>query len=50
MSDDTDEWWKIWKTANLLFHKWQEVGEFWPEHSKFSKYPLWLVPFMHVSI
>ena len=27
---------KIWRKT-LLFQKWQEFGEIWPEHSKFSK-------------
>ena len=37
MSHDTEEWCKIWKKTDLLFQKWQEFGEFWPEHSKVSK-------------
>ena len=34
------------KKPNLLFHKWQDFGEFWPKHLKFSKYLLWLFPFV----
>ena len=28
---------KIWRKTDLLFQKWQEFGEFWPEHLKVSK-------------
>ena len=28
---------RIWRKTDLLFPKWQEFGEFWPEHSKVSK-------------
>ena len=37
MSHDTEEWCKIWRKTDLLFQKWQEFSEFWPEHSKFLK-------------
>ena len=37
MSHDTEEWCKIWRKTDLLFQKWQEFGEFWPEHSKVSQ-------------
>ena len=37
MSYDNEEWCKIWRKTNFLFQKWQEFGEFWPEHSKVSK-------------
>ena len=37
---------KIEKKTDLLFQKWQEVGEFWPEQLKFSKFPRSLVPFV----
>ena len=40
-SDDMFE-----KKTDLLFQKWQEFAEFWPEHSKFSKFSLLLVPFV----
>ena len=30
-------WCKIWRKTDLLFRKWQDFGEFWPEHSKVSK-------------
>ena len=30
-------WRKIWGKTDLLFQKWQEFGELWPEHSKVSK-------------
>ena len=42
-------------TAHMKFHQictliesfcWQEFGEFWHEHSKFSKFLLWLVLFV----
>ena len=32
-----EDWCKIWRKTDLLFQKWQEFGEFWPEHWKFSK-------------
>ena len=34
MSHYSEEWCKIWRTTDLLFQKWQEFGEFQPEHSK----------------
>ena len=34
---DTEEWCKIWRKTDLLFQKWEESAEFWPEHSKVSK-------------
>ena len=37
MSHDTKEWCKIWRKPHLLFQKWQEFGELWPEHSKLLK-------------
>ena len=37
MSHDPEDWCKIWRKTDLLFQKWQEFGEFWPEHSKVSK-------------
>ena len=37
MSHDSEDWCKIWRKTDLLFQKWQEFGEFWPEHSKVSK-------------
>ena len=30
----------------MLFQKWQEFGEFWPEHSKVSKFALLMVSIM----
>ena len=33
MSQDTEEWRKIWRKTDLLFQKWQEFGEFWSEDS-----------------
>ena len=36
MSDDTEEWCKIWRKT-YLFQKWQEFGEFLSQHSKVSK-------------
>ena len=45
-SYENEEWFKIWRKTDLLFQKWQEFGKFWPEHSKFSKFPLWLFPFV----
>ena len=45
MSHDTEDWCKIPGKADLLFQKWQEFSEFWPEHSKFTKFLLWLIPF-----
>ena len=46
MSSDTEEWCKTWRKTGLLFQKRQEFGLFWPEYSKFSKFPLLLVPFV----
>ena len=37
MSHYPGHWCKIWRKTDLLFQKWQEFGEFWPEHSKVSK-------------
>ena len=37
MSHDTEEWCKIWGKADLLFEKWHEIGDFWPERSEVSK-------------
>ena len=37
MSHDTKQWCKIWRKTDLLFQKWHEFGEFWPQHSKVSK-------------
>ena len=37
ISHDPEYWCKIWRKTDLLFQKWQEFGEFWPEHSKVSK-------------
>ena len=37
ISNDTEEWCKIWRKTNLLFRKWQEFGEFWSEHSNVLK-------------
>ena len=45
MSHDTEEWCKIWRKINLLFQKWQELGEFWFEHSKVSKDSILIGPF-----
>ena len=46
MSHDDEEWCKNWRKTDLLFQKWLEFGEFWPEHSKVSKIALWLVCFV----
>ena len=46
MPHDTEEWYKIWRKTDLLRQKWQEFGELWPEHLKFSKSSLWLIPFV----
>ena len=37
MSHDPEDWCQIWRKTVLLFQKWQEFGEFWPEQSKVSK-------------
>ena len=37
MSHDPENWCKIWRKTDLLFQKWQEFTEIWPEHSKVSK-------------
>ena len=49
MSHDTKDWCKIWRKTDLLFQKLQEFGEFWPELLKFSKFLLWLIPFVHLT-
>ena len=36
MSHEPEEWCKIWRKTDL-FKKWQQFGEFWPEHSKVSQ-------------
>ena len=46
MSHDNKEWRKVWRKTNMLFQKWQEFDDFLPEHAKFSKFPIWLVPFV----
>ena len=45
MSDDTEEWCKIWKKTKLLFWKWQEFGEFWSELWRVSKTCTLIGPF-----
>ena len=45
-SSATEEWCKTWRKTSLLFQKRQEFGLFWTEYSKFSKFPLLLVPFV----
>ena len=45
MPDDTKDWCKIWTKTNLLFQSWQELGEFWSEHSKVSKHCTFIGPF-----
>ena len=38
ISNDTEEWWKIWIGIDLSFQNWhQKFDEFWLEHSKVSK-------------
>ena len=38
ISNDTEEWWKIWRGIDLTFQNWQkEFDEFWLENSKVSK-------------
>ena len=37
ISHDPEDWCKIWRKTDLLFQKWQEFGEIWPEHSQVSK-------------
>ena len=60
ISHDPEKGCKTWRKTDSLFQKWQEVGEFWPEHSKVSKlciligpstrksqkFAFWLVPFV----
>ena len=45
MSHDTEGWCKIWRKSNLLFQKWQGLGEFWSEHSEVSKIGTLIGPF-----
>ena len=40
MSHDTEDWCRIQRKTDFWFQKWQEFGEFWPDHSKFSKFLL----------
>ena len=38
ISNDTEEWWKIWKEIDLSFQNWhKEFNEFWFQNSKVSK-------------
>ena len=38
ISNDTEEWWKIWRGIDLSFQNWhEEFDKFWPEHSKILK-------------
>ena len=37
ISHDPEDWCKIWRKTDLLFQKWQEFGEIWPEHLQVSK-------------
>ena len=36
---------KFGKKNNILFHKWQELGKFWSEHSEVSKIFTLIGPF-----
>ena len=37
-SNETEEWWKIWRGIDLSFENWhKEFDEFWLENSKVSK-------------
>ena len=45
MSHDPKEWCKVWRKTDLLFQKWQEFGEFWPERSKVSQISSLIGPF-----
>ena len=47
MFHDTEEWWKIWRKADLWSGKWhEEFGKFLLEHLKVSKLRLWWDPFI----
>ena len=38
VSNDTEEWWKIWRGIDLLFQNWhKEFDKFWLDNSKVSK-------------
>ena len=38
ISNDTEEWWKVWREIDLSFQNWhKEFDEFWPQNSKVSK-------------
>ena len=38
ISNDTEEWWKIWRGIDLSFQNWHnEFDEFWLENSQVSK-------------
>ena len=37
MPQDTEEWYIVRGKTDLLFKKWQEFREFWPEHSHVSE-------------
>ena len=46
MFHDTEERCTISRKTNLLFQRWQKIGEFSPECLKVSKLGLWLDPFI----
>ena len=38
VSNDTEEWWKIWRGIDLLFQNWhKEFDKFWLHNTKVSK-------------
>ena len=45
MPQNTEEWCKVRGKPDFLFKKWQDFGEFWPEHSKVSKICTLIVSF-----
>ena len=47
MSHVTEAWWKIWRKTGMLFQKWQEFGEFWPDLSKASKICILIDSFLY---
>ena len=47
MSHVTEAWCKIWRKTGMLFQKWQEFGEFWPDLSKASKICILIDSFLY---
>ena len=45
ISNDTEEWWKIWREIDLSFQNWhKEFDEFWLQNSKMYTFMDWFWP------